>query len=155
MSYKVWRADEGEEDGSAKTYPRTPPSPSANSVFVSNDTWALDDHDAVMTYADYCHSQRDGWEWSWPTDFLVRDMKTNTVQKFNVDREEVPEFHAGKGVVVEPGPHDRENLPPDDECPCGHPYGFAGPCVKTPGWGTPCKCGVAPAPEEVLVFGEA
>lgn len=132
MSYKVWCGDEGEHDGSAKTFSHRSDLP----------PWSTDARDAATMYAEHCHSERGGWEWSWPCDFFVRDMETGTVQRFEVERETVPEFHAGRGVEVKAGPHDHENLPLDDECPCGHPFGFTGPCVKAPGWGTPCKCGV-------------
>jgi hypothetical protein len=157
MSYKVWRDEEGEHDGGAKTYPRNPPAPPANSVFVSNDSWVMDAENAAETYAAYFHNNRAGYECSWPVEFLVRDMETNVVHSFSVDRDYDPTFSAGGGDVVAPGPHDHENLPPDSECPCGHPYGFAGPCVKAPGWGTPCKCGAltyVPSPSCFEAWGD-
>jgi hypothetical protein len=137
MTYKVWCADEGEHSGGAKTYPRAPDADN-----IDRD-WAMDADDAARLYADYCHSNRDGWEWSWPADFMVRDVEANAVHQFSVERETVPEFHAARGVEVKVGPHDH------DECPCGHPFGFAEPCVKPPGWGKPCTCGIAPAAAQV------
>lgn len=128
MTYIVWPADEGEHDGGAKTYPRKP-TIKPGTAFA--DRWALDATHAATIYADYFHSQRDGWESSWPRDFCVRDTETGTVQRFEVDREHVPKFHAGCGVELKPGPHDHE------KCPCGHPFGFQGPCR----WRSRCTCG--------------
>ena len=132
MSFKVWCADESE--AGAKLCPRDPPALGT----MMWDRWARDAEDAAETYAEYFHNNRDGHECSWPVEFLVRDMATNVVHSFSVDRDYDPTFSAGGGDAVAPGPHD------DVECPCGHPFGFAGPCVKAPGWGEPCKC-VAPA----------
>lgn len=129
MSFKVWFAEEGENIGCAKTYQREPSSHGEYGM----DAWATSPRDAAEVYADYFHSQRDGWESTWPVEFFVRDMETDVVQRFSVDRETVPEFHADKGSAVAAGPHDH------DDCECGHPFGFVGPCDRLPHWGT-CSC---------------
>lgn len=124
MSYRVWLAEETDDEG--KTYPRVPSSSSADI-----DSWATSESEAVRLYAEHCHNQRDGWEWSWPIEFLVRDEETKKVLLFDVERETVPEFWCGRGVEMEPGPHDRA------ECDCGHPFGSNPVCAK-------CPCGRTP-----------
>jgi hypothetical protein len=48
---------------------------------------------AAEAYADYVHSQRDGYECSWPLQFRVRNADGST-EDFEVDREIVPKFSA-------------------------------------------------------------
>jgi hypothetical protein len=50
-----------------------------------------DPEDFARDAADYCHSFRDGWEWHWPKTFVI--LKDGAeVDRFEVDRETVPEF---------------------------------------------------------------
>ena len=49
--------------------------------------------DAAEAYADYVHSNRDGYESSWPLTFRVR-CPDGSVLDFEIDREFVPEFSA-------------------------------------------------------------
>lgn len=80
--HRVWREDEDE----------------------FNDGRSYDDddaRDAAKSAADYDHSSRDGWEWSWPVTYLVRNMETLKCYKVEVERESVPEFWAGRGVEVD------------------------------------------------------
>jgi len=57
------------------------------------DTVLCDASDAAEAYADYVHSQRDGWESSWPLTFRVC-CPDGSVVDFEVDREHVPKFSA-------------------------------------------------------------
>src|SRR5574341_487979 len=79
--YRVWCLswDEEEEHG-------------ANVVEVPT-TVLRDAADAAEAYADYVHSERDGWEATWPLVFRVRCPDGSTAD-FEVDREYVPEFSA-------------------------------------------------------------
>lgn len=43
--------------------------------------------------ADYCHSCRDGWEWSWPKTFVILE-DGSEVARFLVEREMSPSFSA-------------------------------------------------------------
>lgn len=43
--------------------------------------------------AEYCHSNRDGWEWHWPKVFVILE-DGKEVGRFLVDRETVPDFTA-------------------------------------------------------------
>lgn len=90
--YKVWLADdEGEECGI--TYLDRPASDDVSDRFnIGNSKkWALDARDAVKLYADYFHSQRDGWECTWPLTFRVR-CPDGQVLDYEVERHTVPEF---------------------------------------------------------------
>lgn len=75
--YMVWRDDEDEAE-CARKYE------------------AYDVHDAAQDAAAWDHSNRDGWEWSWPIVYKVRDVATDQLWAIEVDRETVPEFHAGR-----------------------------------------------------------
>lgn len=45
--------------------------------------------------AEYCHSFRDGWEWTWPEIFVV--LKDGTeVARYEIAREHIPSFSATK-----------------------------------------------------------
>ena len=89
MSFKVWYADESEDDA-PREYPRTPP---AHETWNTN-SWALDAENAAEVYADYFHGNRDGWDCTWPVEFMVRDMETGQVTRFSVEREYDPTFSA-------------------------------------------------------------
>lgn len=43
--------------------------------------------------AEYCQNERDGWEWDWPTTFVVLADGLEA-GRFTVAREMVPEFYA-------------------------------------------------------------
>lgn len=120
--FRVWRADEHEHDGGAKEHmeyePRT----------------------AVLRYADHFYSHCDGWEASWPIDFIVRDLgekypfdANGTLYKFSVDRESIPHFTTSykdaEQLKLEPGIHDRL-IDGEYVCACCHPPAFAGECTK-------------------------
>ena len=64
-----------------------------STIWVAFD--ALDAKKAAEHYAGFCHSQRDGWEASWPLTFRVR-LPDGTTEDYEVDRETVPEFTATK-----------------------------------------------------------
>lgn len=49
---------------------------------------------AAELYADHCHSQRDGWEWIWPIQFVVHDGENYWL--VDVERYTVPEFESGR-----------------------------------------------------------
>lgn len=81
-------------------------------VYVAN--FALGEPgDAAEAYADHVHSERDGYESSWPLVFRVRCPDGST-QDFEVDREYVPEFSARQLPQGEAREEDDEN---QDESP--------------------------------------
>jgi fibronectin type 3 domain-containing protein len=65
------------------------------------DTVLCDASDAAEAYADYVHSQRDGYESSWPLVFRVCS-PDGSISDFEVDREYVPEFSASPVKSVKP-----------------------------------------------------
>jgi hypothetical protein len=50
--------------------------------------------DAARQYAEYFHNQRDGWECTWPREFVVHDGEQYFIVE--VERETVPEFWCRK-----------------------------------------------------------
>jgi hypothetical protein len=65
--------------------------------------YSIDDaEEAAEFYADYFHSERDGWECSWPVEFVVCDGDAYFV--VSVDRDYNPTFSAAKSkpLVVSP-----------------------------------------------------
>lgn len=58
--------------------------------------------DAARVYADWFHGNRDGWECTWPLEFVVHDGERYFVVE--VEREMVPEFLAGKPQPLEVTP---------------------------------------------------
>jgi hypothetical protein len=57
-------------------------------------TSCRDATEAAEEFAAYCHTRRDGWEWSWPVEFVVHDGESFWL--VSVERETVPEFNAGR-----------------------------------------------------------
>lgn len=53
-----------------------------------------DVREAAKVFADFFHAQRDGWECTWPVDFVVHDGAAYFVVE--VERDMVPEFRGGK-----------------------------------------------------------
>lgn len=86
--YRVWRADDDEDD-------------------YAENYGALSVRDAARLYADYCHRHRDGWEWTWPITFHVRNLTTGETFAIEVVRETVPDFQPGDPMplVMEPAVH--------------------------------------------------
>jgi hypothetical protein len=75
--YRVWQpGDESEEDG--------------------RDWGALDLERAAQVHADYCYRHRDGYEWSWPATFHVRDPVSGKVYEISVDLDMDPVFRPGR-----------------------------------------------------------
>ncbi len=124
--YRVWVADEYEED-SNKEFPAYAPDR------------------AAIEYAAWAHRHRDGYEWSWPVVFCVRELRANVdegigrarnyagpVYKISVDRDFDPSFYASARNVdpVPPGSHDRFNKDGDPICACCHPFAHDKPCDK-------------------------
>ncbi|HEY4266791.1 MAG TPA: hypothetical protein VGM94_01235 [Galbitalea sp.] len=62
---------------------------------LASDKWATDARDAAQMCADHFHSNRDGWESSWPLEFRVR-LPDGTTEDYIVEREMVPEFTASR-----------------------------------------------------------
>lgn len=54
---------------------------------------------AAELYADYFHSQHDGWECTWPVEFVVHD--GSQYFAVSVDRDFDPTFSAGKSKPLE------------------------------------------------------
>lgn len=80
--YRVWRPlhDETEETGGQRGKPA--------------EYGAIDERSAALYHANVCHAHRDGWEWSWPVTFRVKNMATGKVWDIEVERHSVPEFVA-------------------------------------------------------------
>lgn len=103
-TYRVWCLswEDAEEHGcDVVAYDILGPYPSdQRGVIHVADTVLLDAKDAAEVYADYAHSQRDGYEANWPLTFRVRSAD-GTIADFEVDRDFVTEFHAAP-VKVKP-----------------------------------------------------
>lgn len=56
----------------------------------------FDHRDLAEKCAEYYHDNHDGWESSWPCDFRIYDADRNFVGCWEVDRESMPVFHAGR-----------------------------------------------------------
>lgn len=84
--YRVWRPDHDETEWDA-----------------ANRGWhydAFDERSAAEHHAMFCHNTRDGWEWSWPVVFRVKDLATGKEYDIEVERHTVPAFEAGKPKEV-------------------------------------------------------
>lgn len=104
--WKDYDADEREDcawvppDTKSILYPENPGIP------------VTDVEKAAELYAAYFHSQRDGWESTWPIEFVVHDPIANTYVVIEVERETVPEFHASKPrTLLGPPPTDAQVAP--------------------------------------------
>lgn len=53
-----------------------------------------DAREAAELYAEYFHNQCDGWESTWPLEFVVHDGEHYF--RIEVEREMAPDFHASK-----------------------------------------------------------
>lgn len=49
---------------------------------------------AAEIHAQHYHSQRDGWEASWPIVFRVREVASGKLFDVEVERESIPHFYA-------------------------------------------------------------
>lgn len=81
--YRVWIPDHGETEESAADDGR-------------RDFGAIDAGTAAEYFASICHTKHDGWEWTWPKTFRVKNLSTGKVFDVEVERHTVPEFEAGK-----------------------------------------------------------
>lgn len=84
--------------------------------------YSIDDAgEAAEYYADYFHSQRDGWECTWPIEFVVHDGSAYVVVE--VERDMCPEFRGGrpKPLIVDERPRCTccESEIDPDTCHCG------------------------------------
>lgn len=94
MSYRVWWHDEfrdcktdDERDDAAW------PVPDRRSFFNPDLVTPCEDiEDAAEQYAEYFHNNRDGWENSWPIEFVVHDGRA--FHLVSVDRDYDPTFSA-------------------------------------------------------------
>jgi hypothetical protein len=93
---RVWRKDEFDDaDDDDERADRAWAVPDRRGILHPQNSAPCDDpRDAAEQYAEYCHARRDGWEWSWPVDFVVHDGERYYVVE--VERETVPEFCASK-----------------------------------------------------------
>jgi hypothetical protein len=83
--YRVWRPDYGETEQTAANF------------------GCLDERAAATYFAGVCHRHRDGWEWTWPQTFRVKNLATGKTFDIEVERHLVPEFEACKVVEVSDG----------------------------------------------------
>jgi len=103
MTYRVWWYDEFKDfKTDDERYDHAWTVPDAQSFFYPDRPGVpCDDvEDAAEKYADYFHSQRDGWENTWPIDFVVHDG-----EKFylvDVERGFDPTFAALKPTEIQP-----------------------------------------------------
>jgi hypothetical protein len=103
MTYRVWWHDEfkdfetaEERDRRAWTVPNTKSVLYPDGVGIPCD----DVEEAAEQYADYFHSQRDGYENTWPLEFVVHDG-----EKFylvEVERDFDPTFSAARPKEIQP-----------------------------------------------------
>ncbi len=91
--FSIWRREEFEtataDERADRAWPK-PRTPLVATLRLFQET--SDVGEAAEIYADFCHANRDGWEWSWPQEFVVFDQSAYWV--VSVDRETVPEFNA-------------------------------------------------------------
>lgn len=89
MSLKYYLPERGEEPAHARDLLSGRGAPKSQSSHP--ETFAEE-------AAQYCHSNRDGWEWDWPNVFVIVDGEKE-VGRFSVDIKMEPQFYATK---VEP-----------------------------------------------------
>jgi len=103
MTYRVWWHDEfkdcktdEERDDRAWPVPDTP-----SFLYPDRPGTPCDDvEEAAEQYADYFHGNRDGWENTWPLEFVVHDG-----EKFylvEVERDFDPTFSAARPKEIQP-----------------------------------------------------
>lgn len=97
MGYRVWYKEEFDDYDADERDDRAWTAKPRWSGDTSHEPY--DVRDAAKKYADYFHSQRDGWECTWPLEFVVHDGSVYFVVE--VERETVPEFVAGKPRALE------------------------------------------------------
>lgn len=92
-AYRVWCLSWDDDEEVATSYLDAPKSDDILDRYNLNGDrkWATDAREAVRMYAEYCHSQRDGCEGSWPLMFRVR-LPDGTTRDYEVERHTVPEF---------------------------------------------------------------
>lgn len=111
-TFKVWPkdefdgadADEREDSAMSLVYDCNVYSPDKRrGERVLRCPHAIDNaRDAARIYADWFHGNRDGWECTWPLDFVVHDGERYFV--VNVERDMEPVFMAAKPQPLEVTP---------------------------------------------------
>jgi hypothetical protein len=92
VTYRVWRKDEFDDATADERTDRAWPVPPRFGILnPENSAPCNNPQDAAEQYAEHCHSRRDGWEWSWPVDFVVHDGDRYFVVE--VDRQMEPAFY--------------------------------------------------------------
>lgn len=109
-TYRVWMKDEFDEN------PKSRDEDAMELRYGEHRSWtttrigrvlhcphSIDDaEEAAEVYADYFHSERDGWECTWPVEFVVHDGAGYFV--VSVDRDYDPTFNAAKSAPLEVTP---------------------------------------------------
>lgn len=79
MKFKVWREYDYEDIEEVPVFDRT---------FLNEDIEYI-----AETYAEHYHDNCDGWECSWPIDFMVATEDGKILGCVEVDREARPHFY--------------------------------------------------------------
>lgn len=93
MSFLVWLRDEFVDADDDERADRAWKVPDERGIFDPSYP-CTDAEQAAERFAEHFHDQRDGWESSWPLEFVVFDGSSYFVVE--VERETVPEFRASK-----------------------------------------------------------
>jgi hypothetical protein len=100
--YRVWWKDEFEQQTDEEREDSAWVARGTESFFTPGQFAPPDDaEEAAELYADYFHSDRDGWENTWPIEFVVHDGEKFFI--VSVDREYDPVFSASKPKEFAPG----------------------------------------------------
>ncbi len=111
MRYRVWWEDEFNDYDEAERERRAWVVPDRHGILFPEHAAPCEDvEDAAEQYADYFHSNRDGWENTWPVNFVVHDGARYHL--VTVDREYDPTFSAWRPVPLPIATHPAE---PDTE----------------------------------------
>jgi len=95
VKFRVWRLDEFNDYDADEREDNAWTVPDQRGILYPENSVPCDDvREAAERYADYFHSHRDGWECTWPVEFVVHDGVGYFIVE--VEREMVPDFHAGK-----------------------------------------------------------
>ena len=81
-TYRVWQEDDGDDSAMQRS--------------------AVGPETAAADQADYDYSERDGWDRSWPTTYIVEDIATGKRWKVSVGVDFDPSFHTGGAVEIKP-----------------------------------------------------
>lgn len=97
--FRVWVEDEFKQCRSAEEVEDLAWNAKVHSFFQDKMVDVDDVRAAAKAFAEHFHNRRDGWECTWPIKFVVHE-RDRGYFAVEVERETVPEFHAGKPVEL-------------------------------------------------------